>query len=294
MPKIIVWFTLLCILPVLMHAAAGADSDIKTRSTLSQDGVKIVYKSGGNGEITLLFIHGGYADKSYWRNQLTHFALKHRVIAVDLAAHGQSGKNRDVFSMKAFALDVLAVMEKEKVNRAILIGNSLGGPTALEAAILLPGEVLGIVGVDTFNDIQAKRPAGFFKKLIQSVRSDFEGTMTGMAKSVLRDGERNPLYGELHKKMLTFPRDDVVKVLEYLEEYDLLETIKKVPHPIRCINGDTYATYVEKNRRVHADFNAVILPKTGHYPMLERPEKFNHLLETVISQLISVKKSKGK
>jgi pimeloyl-ACP methyl ester carboxylesterase len=58
-----------------------------------------------------------------------------------------------------------------------------------------------------------------------------------------------------------------------------------VTHPIRCINGDLYPTQVEKNRTIHPDFDAVTLPHTGHYPMLEQPKLFNRYLEGILSQI---------
>jgi pimeloyl-ACP methyl ester carboxylesterase len=78
--------------------------------------------------------------------------------------------------------------------------------------------------------------------------------------------------------------------MEFFATYDLVEAAKQVPHPIRCINGDLYPTLVEKNREIHPDFNAVILPHTGHYPMLEKPELFNRHLEKILLEITTEKK----
>ncbi|MCP4214656.1 MAG: alpha/beta hydrolase [bacterium] len=288
--RVIVWLAVLCFLPAFLNANAAVESGTKTSSILSHDGVKIAYLSAGNGETTLVFIHGGYADKGYWHNQVKHFAGKHRVIAVDLVGHGQSGRNRETFTMQSFARDVQAVLEKEKVKIAILIGNSLGGPVALETTALMKEKILGIVAVDTLNDIQAKPPAGYFTKLAQTMRTNYKATITGMAKSLFHDGEKNPLYAGLLKKMLVFPPEVAAKLLESFEGYDMSATVKKISHPIRCINGAAYPTRVENNRKFHKDIKAVIIPKTGHYPMLERPGIFNRHLNAVILELTTGKK----
>jgi len=65
----------------------------------------------------------------------------------------------------------------------------------------------------------------------------------------------------------------------------LAKLAKNINIPIRCINGDLYPTQVEKNRSIHSDFDAVILPNTGHYPMLENPELFNQHLEKILKDL---------
>lgn len=52
--------------------------DLEVRKTVSADGVKIVYTVGGGGEPVLVFIHGGFADRTFWKNQLAHFSGKYR------------------------------------------------------------------------------------------------------------------------------------------------------------------------------------------------------------------------
>jgi len=54
---------------------------------------------------------------------------------------------------------------------------------------------------------------------------------------------------------------------------------------VRCINGDLYPTDIEGNRRVAPEFDAVVLPGTGHFPMMERPAEFNHALEAAIEHI---------
>lgn len=77
------------------------------------------------------------SDRSFWDGQHAAFADRFRVIALDLAGHGESGQNRPEWGIPQFGRDVVAVMNAEHVSRAILIGNSLGGPAAVEAAIFV-------------------------------------------------------------------------------------------------------------------------------------------------------------
>lgn len=134
-------------------AARGVDrmtAQIERKTCLAPDGVAIVYSAAGAGETALVFIHGGLADRGFWDGQLGAFAGCHRVIALDLPGHGESGTNRKKWGFPEFGADVRAVVDAEKLERVILFGNSLGGPVGIEAALLLPGRVLGVVGVDTF------------------------------------------------------------------------------------------------------------------------------------------------
>jgi pimeloyl-ACP methyl ester carboxylesterase len=258
--------------------------------TLSADKVEIVYTNQGSGETAVIFIHGGFADRSSWTNQVKLFAAKYHVIALDLAGHGESGKNRKKWDIFGFARDVRAVMEKEKIRRAVLVGNSLGGPVALETARLVPDKVVGIVAVDTFQ-VFMNPPPGYFQQQARAFRSDSTGTMRKMVSQLFHKDVDPALYAQLEKKMLKNTTPIMAAgLMEFFATYDLVEAAKQVPHPIRCINGDLMSTQVEKNRDIHPDFNAVILPHTGHYPMLEKPELFNRHLEKILSEIMTEKK----
>ena len=130
--------------------AAFAADELETATATSRDGVRIEYAIGGEGGPTLVFIHGWTCDRSYWSEQLPYFVRGHKVIAVDLAGHGASGAERDDYTMRSFGEDVAAAVGDEE--SVILIGHSMGGPVALQAARLLGDRVLGIVAVDSLND----------------------------------------------------------------------------------------------------------------------------------------------
>lgn len=251
--------------------------------TVSADGVEIAYMSQGRGETAIIFIHGGFADRSFWSNQVGPFSAKYRVIALDLAGHGESGKNRQKWNLPAFAQDVRAVMEKENIRRAVLVGNSLAGPVALETTLLLPEKIIGIVAVDTFQDFAAQPPAGYFQKIAESFRSDFNKTMQQLVRSLFHSDVDPKLYAQIEAKMLKSSPEMAASLMASFESYDEAAAAKKVTQPIRCINGDLYPTQIEKNRSVHPDFDAVIIPHTGHFPMLEQPELFNRRLTEILA-----------
>jgi pimeloyl-ACP methyl ester carboxylesterase len=259
--------------------------------TLSADKVEIVYTSRGSGETAVIFIPGGFADRSFWTNQVKPFAAKYRVIALDLAGHGESGKNREKWDIFGFARDVRTVMEKENISRAVLVGNSLGGPVALEAARLVPDKVLGIVAVDTFQDIITAPPPDYFPQQARAFRSDPTGTIRKMVRQLFHEDFDPELYAQVEKKMLKNANPAMgAGLMEFFATYDMDKSLKEDRHPIRCINGDLMPTQVEKNREIHPDFNAVILPHTGHYPMLEKPELFNSHLEKILLEITTGKK----
>jgi pimeloyl-ACP methyl ester carboxylesterase len=151
------------LIAVLAAAAAAQGGDepvpkIERKTCLAPDGVTLVYSAAGSGEPALVFIHGGLAERTFYDGQLKAFADSHRVIALDLAGHGESGADRKKWGMPEFGADVRAVVEAENLRKVVLIGNSLGGPVVIEAALLLPGKAAAVIGVDTFQSLEYKIP----------------------------------------------------------------------------------------------------------------------------------------
>ena len=274
------------IMAVMIWVAHPASSDVSTKgSATSFDGVQIVYSVLGDAEPALVFIHGGFADRGYWSGQMEHFSSAHRVVTIDLAGHGESGKDRKDWDIPSFAEDVRAVVNKEKIGKAVLIGNSLGGPVALKAAALLPATVVAVVAVDTLQDIGREVPPDYYRKMAEAYRSNFTGTIKQMVRSLFHPGTNPELLAKAENQMLDSSPEMAVSLMTSFEYLNLAELVMGLDVHIRCINGDLYPTQMEKNRALYPDFDAVILPKTGHYPMLENPALFNRHLETILRDL---------
>jgi len=260
-------------------------SDIERKTCQAPDGVTIVYSAAGAGEPALVFIHGGLADRTFWDAQFKAFAGRHRLLALDLAGHGESGANRQKWGIPEFAADVRAVVEAEKPKRVIIIGNSLGGPLAIEAALLLPGRALGVVGVDTFQDLGTEIGAEEARQRAELFRSDFSGGLKQMLRALFHPDADPALVADAERRMSRTSPEAAYATLLSLAGYDTGAPARRLSVPVRAINGDLYPTDVEAVRSVKADFEAVILPHMGHYPMLERPEEFNRQLGLIIAEL---------
>lgn len=255
------------------------------RAAVSFDGVSLGYSVSGCAETALIFIHGGMSDRSFWDGQHAAFAERFRVIALDLAGHGESGQNRREWGIQQFARDVVAVMDAERVSRAVLIGNSLGGPVALEAALLTGARVLAVIGVDTFQDMGRIMDANQMRELAEAWRRDFPGSMDRMLHTLLYPDTEPSLYEDIRRRMSAMPLDSVCAMFRGFGGYDTGWPARQLHVPVRCINGDRIPTDVLAIRRVLVDFDAVILPHTGHYPMLERPEEFNRTLTETLQRI---------
>lgn len=255
------------------------------RATTSFDGVSIAYSVTGTAEPALIFIHGGMSDRSFWDGQHAAFGDRFRVIALDLAGHGESGQNRQVWGIPEFGRDVVAVMDAECVSRAVLIGNSLGGPAAIEAALVTGTRVLAVIGVDTFHDMGQTMDARQMIETAEAWRRDFAGSMDQMLGVLLWPDTEPALFQDIRQRMSRMPLESVCAMFRSFGGYDTGASAKKLRVPVRCINGDRFQTGIPAIRRTLTDFDAVVLPHTGHYPMLECAEEFNRRLGEVLLSL---------
>ena len=262
---------------------------VERKTCQAPDGVTIVYSAAGKGDTALVFVHGGMANRSFYEAQLAALSGRWRVVAVDLAGHGESGANRSKWSLPAFGADVRAVVEAERLKRVVLFGNSLGGPVAVEAALLLPGRVLGVVGIDTFQDLgqpstpkRQREEAEFYRKRAEAFRSDYPAAMHEMVQMLFHRDADPKLMAEAERRMLTTPASVASATLAGVEGYDQDAAVRRLTVPLRSINGDLYATDVQAARTVKPDFDVIVMKHMGHYPMLERPDEFNrHVVEVV-------------
>jgi pimeloyl-ACP methyl ester carboxylesterase len=269
-------------------AAQGGDEsvpNIERKTCQAPDGVTIVYSAAGSGEPALIFIHGGLAERTFYDGQLKAFAPSHRVIALDLPGHGDSGANRKKWGMPEFGADVRAVVEAEKLQKVVILGNSLGGPVAIEAALLLPGKAAAVIGVDTFQSLEYKIPPEEARQRAEAFRSDYAGSVKAMVRQLFHADTDPALLADAERRMARTPPEAAYSIFMSLGGYDVAASARKLSVPLRAINGDLYPTDLAGVRKTKADFEAVILPHTGHYPMLERPEEFNRSLREILAQL---------
>jgi len=280
--------TLMAAVLVATVAAGGDDPmsmKIERKTCPAPDGVNLVYSVAGMGEPALVFIHGGLADRDFWTSQLKAFSGRYKVIALDLPGHGESGANRTKWGIPEFGADVKAVVDAEKVKRAIIFGNSLGGPVAVEAALLLPGRAVGVVGVDTFQSLEGPYPLEELRRRAEAFRDNYAGMLKQMVLALFHRDADPALIAEAERRMMKTPPAAAYAIFMGMVSYVPAESAGRLTVPLRAINGDIYPTDFAGVRKIKPDFEAVIMTHMGHYPMLERPDEFNRHVAAVVAEL---------
>ena len=252
----------------------------------SFDGVPIAYTVAGEGQGALLFIHGWACDRYYWASQLYDFAETQTVVTVDLAGHGDSGSDRTEWTIESLARDVQAVVDHLDLQSVILVGHSMGGPVALEAARLMPDRVVGVIGVDTLHDVGGEY-GDEWDRILANYESDFNGTCVEFVKEMFYEDADAGLVAEITEDMCAISPEIGLALLRTYADHDLSGSLAAVEAPVRSINGPMWPTNVERNRQFHPDFEVLIIEGSGHFPMREKSDEFDRLLEQVIEEITS-------
>ena len=281
--------------PVATPSAATEKSepaDGAPRIAIAPDGVHVQYRLYGSGEPALVFIHGWSCDSNYWREQVAPFSRKYTLVMVDLAGHGGTDSNRTDWTIARFGQDVAAALSAVPNKQIILVGHSMGGPVAIEAARLLKDRVIGIIGVDTFKSIGAPAPSkAQVDALVKPFEADFIGqTRTLVTEHLFVKGANPQLAQKIAYDMSLSPPRVGVASLRALWEYDFSEPLKDLSVPIVAINSDLGEPLNEARiRKVLPKFHAVTLAGDGHFLMMDDPQRFNTALEAEISSLLGAR-----
>lgn len=112
-------------------------------------GNKIRYYDVGDAKAknALVFVHCWTCNADFWKDTINAFPA-YRVIAMDLPGHGKSDKPKIDYSIEYFARAVDAVTKNAGVQKAVLVGHSMGTPVIRKYYELYPNKTLGLVIVD--------------------------------------------------------------------------------------------------------------------------------------------------
>jgi pimeloyl-ACP methyl ester carboxylesterase len=255
------------------------------KTVLSNDQTQITYEVSGKGETALLFVHGWLGNKRWWDSQRDFFSDKYLIVQMDLAGHGDSGRMRQKWTAENYAKDIIAVADDLSVKDIILVGHSMSGVYATEAAVKIPN-VKALILVDTLKDLDQMITLEQAGQLFDLYRKDFKATVENVLPQYLFAKDTPPeVKTQLQNEFLTNSPDYAITCIEPLYKSDARDFAKKLRIPVRAINSDVGVTNKQTNRKYFDDFNYSLIEGVGHYPMLEKPEEFNIALEDFLNQL---------
>ncbi|PZR14959.1 MAG: alpha/beta hydrolase [Archangium gephyra] len=237
--------------------SACASAPKVTRSYARINGMNLYYEVHGSGPEVVL-IHGSFCTiDGCFGKLLPELAKTHRVIAMELQAHGHTADIDRTFTVTNLVGDVVALMDVLGVKKADVVGYSLGSSVALELALTRPGRVKKLVMATTAFSPDGVKPRGPVRL------DDLKGTPTlegyqrvaphpeQLPRLVARINESDPFKAQSPTEisaskipmLLVFADDDLVTREHAVEFFKLLDGQKK--SRLAVIPGTTHATLME-------------------------------------------------
>jgi pimeloyl-ACP methyl ester carboxylesterase len=242
--------------------------------------VHIEYRVVGKGDPAIVLIHGWATDANYWNAQIAPLQAKYTVVSIDLAGHGGSTNSRTDWSMEKYGEDVTTVLQRIPNQQLILVGHSMGGTVALEAAHTLGNRVIGIIVVDALKSVGLPPlPQSEIQRRVAPFRTDFIGAVRKYVTEELFEKGADPLFVQkVAYDMSLEPPEVAVPSLEALLSMDFKTILPDLKVPVLAINSDLGATDDARIRKSIPTFKSDVIPHTSHFLMMEVPDKFNPIL----------------
>jgi 2-hydroxymuconate-semialdehyde hydrolase len=282
--------------------STAATTDV-THEHVAVGGVDfMVHRAGAGNEQALIFLHGGGPGAtgwSNWRHALPALGSRYDCIAPDFVGFGDSHHPdpppSDARTWNRMRINqVLSVMNALGVERASLVGNSLGGAISLHLLMEAPDRfdravLMGTAGgpsshsprqevlkmVTFYNDPSAEALARLYSWFIYDLDS-FDGDLDEIARDRFEQTMR-PEVRRSYEAMFAGP------LMLALPE----SALRRITHPILIVHGrdDTVNPLEDGLYFLRALPNAelFVFPRCGHWTQLEYPAKFNNLLDQFFS-----------
>lgn len=258
---------------------------------VTPDKVKLYYEETGQGT-PIVFVHEFAGDHRSWEPQMREFGKRYRCIAYSARGYTPSDVPADTeaYTYKHVMRDCVAVLDHLKIDKAHLIGLSMGGYTCLQVALNHPGRVRSMV------------LAGAGSGSVRSETAEFHKSSQALSERFLREGSKAvaETYG-LGPSRVPFLVKDPRGFAEFswmLAEhdaqgsantsrgfqggrpslYDFEDEIAKLATPALIVVGDEDERCIEPSLFLKKTLSAsglVMMPKTGHVVNLEEPDLFN-------------------
>jgi pimeloyl-ACP methyl ester carboxylesterase len=249
------------------------------------DDTTIRYTAGGPADgPTLVLIHGWACNRNDFDAVTDHLPADYRVLAIDLAEHGESRSTRDVWTMEEFARDVAAVLEAESVTAAVVAGHSLGGAVAVETARLLPGTVSHVVALDslTYLSLFPAQSDEQTDAMVRMFRADFPAAVRGLVEGGSPAGFDPARKDAYFEKMVAVRQPAGLRSIEGLVHWDMDAALRETKQPITVFAVRELATQ-EAIERYGDRFDIVLVDLGSHHFPVESPRGTAKLLAGVVT-----------
>ncbi len=235
-----------------------------------------------SGPSPVLFLHGLGGDQRFWLYQVPAFCGRYPTLTIDLRGHGRSGRPPRDFTIADMARDVVRLLRSIGVERAHLVGASLGGLVAQQFALDYPFATASLVLADTFCAV----PEEFQETIRASMQFIENNAMAEVAAARIRNAfsdHANPVMRDYFiDRVAQNDKASYVRAARAAMSYSSADRLGEIAVPTLVVVGDedrvtppplseTLAERIDGARLVR-------IAGAGHITNLEKPDEFNRVV----------------
>ena len=266
------------------------------RSTgfVTSEGEQIYYEISGVGE-SVLFCHGAGGNHAIWFQQVPAFVPRYRVITWDQRGFGRSTNNAGKAGPRVAVRDLAALLDHLGVNRAHLVGQSMGGWVVLGFALASPERVRSLVLADTLGGIRLPDPSEQTKRALERVGAALldPNLPIGFEHPCLAPdfAQREPARAFLYTQVSSLaPPTPLSALLELAEVSRTREELERLTVPVLFLVGSLDPLFpvvdIERASRLVPGARVVEIPGCGHSPYFEDPDRWNQAVLEFLSAAV--------
>jgi pimeloyl-ACP methyl ester carboxylesterase len=238
--------------------------------------------SAPDGRPALVLLHGMGSSSADWAWQVGAFAEQHRVLTVDLRAHGQSSDPGDWFTVERLAEDVAALLAHLEEPPAHLIGLSLGGATALALALRHPARARSLTSVNGFAKYLPASRGGVQRALRRTwllLTAPMPVVAAYISSGLFPRPEQKIFYDAAVASLSKNHRRTYWAAMAAVLRYDARPLLPGLRLPTLILAGEndgTVALAAQKTlRQLIPGAQLLVIPHSGHATPYDQSEAFN-------------------
>jgi pimeloyl-ACP methyl ester carboxylesterase len=266
---------------------------------ITDDGVKLYFEEAGSGT-PIVFVHEFAGDCRSWESQLRYFSPRYRCITFNARGYPPSDVPDDPqkYSQQRARDDIKAVLDALDIDKADVVGLSMGGFAALHFGFTYPDRARSLVVAGCgYGASPDKR--GQFAAETEAIARRFEelGMPTvaetyALGPSRVQFQNKNPLgWRKFVDQLAGHSGLGAALTMRGVQQrrpslFDLVEPMKTITTPILIVTGDEDWPCLEPAllmKRTVASAGLVVIPNTGHAVNLEEPAAFNQHVDTFLN-----------
>ena len=250
---------------------------------ISYKNIQIAFTVEGKGE-TIVLLHGFLESSTIWKNVVSAFKETHQIIAIDLLGHGKTEKLGYIHSMETMAETVHAVLSELKVEKASIIGHSMGGYVALAFAEKFPQQLEKLVLLNSSTVADSEERKENRDRAKRLVKQNKQAFISMAIKNLFTDENRNALRTEINalvEEAVQLPEEYIIASIEGLKNRkDRTEVLQQYLGEKIIIAGknDPVVPFKEIEAIAEKTNSTFISFEDGHMSYLENEEELLKVL----------------